>query len=111
MLDKEPIIIMANINCIEWKIRFLPSEQMREGDNGTCWSLKRIIDIDASLGYQEAKKVLTHELMHALMATQGRSYEEEINNESVCEIVAWNIDKIVSLRDSIMQQKYNKEEV
>jgi len=105
----KPIIINVSINDTSWKVRFLPSDQMREGDNGTCWSLKRTIDIDDSLGYHEAKMVLTHELMHALMATQGRSFEAELNNESVCEIVAWNLDKIVRLRDSIMQQRYKKE--
>lgn len=105
---EKPIIINVNINDIPWKVRFLPSEQMRDGDNGTCYSLKRTIDIDDSLDYSEACIIITHELMHALMATQGRCFEEEINNESVCEIVAWNLDKLVCLRDSILSTKYNK---
>lgn len=107
-MNTEPIIINVDINNIEWKVRFLSPEQMREGDNGTCWSLKRTIDIDDSLDYYEVMKVLTHELMHALMATQGRSFEEALSQESVCEIVAWNLDKLLILRDDIMKQRYNK---
>ena len=100
-------IIKFKLGNHNWRVRFLPTHLMRENENGTCWTGKRCIDIDESMDDKETKLVLTHEIVHALMATQGRVYEEGLCNESVCEFIAWNIDEIVSVRNKIMERRRN----
>lgn len=99
-------IIKVKIGNHLWSIRFLDREQMRPGEDGTCWSCKKCIDIDSASGRNETSIILTHELVHALLATQGRCYQKKFSHEEMCEFVTWNIDEIIKIRDKVLKEVY-----
>lgn len=87
-----------------WSIRFIPPYLMKDGNDGTCHTAKRCIDIDNSMSKEEIKLILTHELVHAYLGMGGRIYEKSLDDESVCEFIAWNIDDIVRVRNKILAE-------
>lgn len=101
-------IIKVKIGSRVWSIRFLPENLMRENEYGTCWSLKRAIDIDASLDYEEAKIILGHELSHAYLASYGKLHNKTFDEEELCDFITWNIDEIIKVRDKIMKERFSK---
>lgn len=96
-------IVPIRINNRKWEVRFIDPSDMRESDVGTCWSLKRIIDIDGSLDYEEAKIILTHELAHAFLASCGDVHQEQYNAEKVCDFIAWNVDEMIAIREKVLR--------
>ena len=102
---KKSQIIKVQIGNYKWSIRFLPPELMRENEYGTCWSLKRAIDIDASLDHEEAKIILGHELAHAFLTVAGKLHNKEFDEEEVCDFITWNIDQIITIRDKVLEAR------
>lgn len=96
-------IIPFKIHNRKWEARFINTEQMRKGDIGTCWSYKLTIDIDNSLGYEEAKIILAHELTHAFLSSCGCTHQDKLNQENICDFVGWNIDEMIAVRDKILK--------
>ena len=105
---KDKTIIKVKIGSRIWEIRFLDQEYMRPKEWGTCWSLKRVIDIDSSLDYEEAKIILGHELVHAYITSFGKLHKRTFSEEEVCDFVTWNIDEIMSVRDKILKERFRK---
>ena len=101
-------IVPIKIHNRKWEVRFIDPSDMRESDVGTCWSLKRVIDIDGSLDCEEAKIILTHELAHAFLTSCGDLHQESYNEEKVCDFVAWNIDEIMAIRDKVIKVVFNQ---
>ena len=100
------MIIKVKIYDYTWSIRFLKPELMRENEYGTCWTIKRAIDIDDSLTYEEARLILGHELAHAFVAVAGKLHENDFSEEEVCDFIAWNMDAIIRIRDKILAEKF-----
>ena len=103
------IIIKVKISSRIWSVRFLKPEQMRESEYGTCWTLKRAIDIDGTLDYEETKIILGHELVHAYLAAFGKLHNKNFDEEEVCDFITWNIDDIISVRDKILKERFSNE--
>lgn len=101
-------IIKVKILGHSWEVRFLERKLMYENNNGTCWSLHKAIDIATDLTLEETKFILTHEITHAILGICGRTFEDTLDHESACETVAWHIDEIIKLRDSIMKERFGK---
>lgn len=99
-------IFKVKIGNHKWSIRFLPPDLMRENEYGTCWSLKRAIDIDASLDKEEAKIILGHELSHAFLTVAGKLHNKQFDEEEVCDFITWNIDQIMSIRDYVLMERF-----
>ena len=99
-------IFKVKIGNHKWSIRFLPPDLMRENEYGTCWSLKRAIDIDASLDKEEARIILGHELSHAFLTVAGKLHNKEFDEEEVCDFITWNIDQIMSIRDYVLKERF-----
>jgi len=101
----KPVIVKIKIVTRIWSVRFIPQEMMRDSEWGTCWSLKRVIDIDNSLNEEEAKIILGHELTHAFLTSFGKLHERNFIEEEICDFVTWNADEIVRLRDYVMKER------
>lgn len=99
-------IINVKILGHSWGIRFMPRGLMHDQNNGTCWLLHKRIDICDDLTKEEATFVLTHELAHAFMGMSGRTFEDNLSAESVCETIAWHVDELVMIRDKIINERF-----
>lgn len=105
-MNNKKFIFKVKIGNYKWSIRFLPPDLMRENEYGTCWSLKRAIDIDASLDKEEAKIILGHELSHAFLTVAGKLHNKDFDEEEVCDFITWNIDQIISIRDYVLKERF-----
>ena len=95
----------------EWKVRFLRRHLMSDENNGTCWHLKKTIDIADDLTEAEARFVLMHELTHAIFGMCGRVFDEEFSEESICETFAWHADEMIAVRDRVIRERFCRKEV
>lgn len=93
-----------------WEIRFLKRSLMKDGNHGTCWDLKRTIDIADDLTESEARLVIAHELTHAILYMCGRAFDEGLSEESVCETFAWHADEIIAVRDRVIKERFHQKE-
>lgn len=98
-------IIKVKIGGHLWSVRFMEPHLMRPDENGTCWTNKCCIDIDCTMDEKETKLILTHEIVHALLGTQGRAFQKEYDEESICEIITWNIDEIIAIRNKVLEAR------
>ena len=105
---KNTQIIKVKIGAHLWSIRFMEPHLMRPDDNGTCWTNRKCIDIDNTMDKTETKLILMHEIVHAFLGTEGRVYQKDFDDESICEIIAWNIDEMISVRDKVLKARYGK---
>lgn len=101
-------IIKVKINGRTWSIRFMKPEFMTEDHYGTCWTLYRAIDINSTFLYEETKLLLTHELVHAYLASSGTAHQEKFDTEYICDFIAWNIDDLISVRDKILKERFGE---
>ena len=92
----------------EWEIRFLKRELMNDGNHGTCWELKRTIDIADDLTEPEARLVIAHELTHAVLFMCGRAFDEGLSKESICDTFAWHADEIIAIRDRVIKERFHQ---
>lgn len=104
------IIIKAKVNGHNWKIRFVDQNFLPEGVFGITYFARKMIDIRDDLDKENAELTLTHELTHATLTSQGRTYQKTFTREDICEFVAWNIETIKAIKDQIMKERYAKEE-
>lgn len=101
-------IVKVKILGHSWEIRFLERKLMFDGNNGTCWHLHKAIDIATDLTPEETKFILMHEITHAFLGICGKTFETNLDHESICETVAWYIDEMIKLRDLIMKERFGK---
>ena len=89
-----------------WEVRFMERNLMHEGNNGTCWLLHSSIDICSDLTENETRFILTREITHAVLGISGRTFEKDMDQESVCETIAWHIDEIIAIRNQVMKERF-----
>lgn len=107
---------MININGREWEILlvspFHPTLRRSDGNYtlGVCDDLQSAIYITKDLKLEYLKKVLGHELTHAVMFSYGidLSYEQE---EVFADLIATYGQEIVYKTNLIFQQIKEKREV
>ena len=87
---------LYDINGYKWRVFFEKREKMN-GNDGMCKpnDLQIVIDIDLS----DQAQILTfsHEIVHAILDTQGRTYQKKFGLEEVCELIAWQNKSIYEL--------------
>ncbi len=88
---------LYDINGYKWKVFFEKREKTLNGNDGMCIpnNLQIVIDIDLS----DQAQILTfsHEIVHAILDTQGRTYQKKFDLEEVCELIAWQNKLIYEL--------------
>lgn len=79
-----------------WELKFVDKKEI-EGNDGLCKPNDFIILIRKDLKKETASLVFAHEVVHAILDTQGRCYQKRFNIEEVCEFVAWQNDTVHTL--------------
>ena len=100
-------IVKVKIGKHIWSVRRLPPEDMdwqKFKMYGYTWDQHRAIDILDTLSEEDLPLVIKHEVVHALLDTQGRRYQKKFDVEEVCEFIAWNIDEINKISNEIINK-------
>ncbi len=97
-----------NIGNYKWELKFVPPEEIPECDGRTFYNDFRIL-VRNDLGRIPARLVIIHEIVHAILGTQGRVYQKEFGVEEVCEFIAWKLPEINAIMDKIDAEYYEKE--
>lgn len=83
----------TRIGLYEWEVRIATREETHGNDGQTrCNEFTILIADDLSLTTREI--VLRHEVVHALLDTQGRVYQNKLSIEDMCEFIAWKLPEI-----------------
>lgn len=94
------------INNVEWDFNFVPSVCLPANYYGQCCEEELTINVLENMSPQRQRFTIIHELIHAIIHSQGRAYTwEDMNEENVCEFIAWNLDTINSLVDYIEEHR------
>ena len=92
------------IGLYTWDILFVDKEQIKDNDGQTrCNDFQILIRNDLSPVTTEL--VLRHEVVHALLDTQGRVYQKKFDIEEVCEFIAWKLPEINDIVENVMSKK------
>lgn len=94
----------VKIGNYDWNVRFVSKEELKGSDGQTrCNDFEILIRDD--LNEESTNVIVIHEIVHALLDTQGRVYQRKFDLEEVCELVGWNADAILKARDLIMKRR------
>jgi len=92
------------IGLYTWDIQFVDKEVIKGNDGQTrCNDFQILIRNDLSMITTEL--ILRHEVVHALLDTQGRVYQKKFDLEEVCEFIAWRLPEINQVVETIMQER------
>lgn len=93
--------VKHRIGLYECKIAFVGKEQIQGSDGQTrCNDFQILIRNDLSPVTTEL--ILRHEVVHALLDTQGRVYQKKFDLEEVCEFIAWKLPEINQIVEDVM---------
>ena len=98
-----------NILGYQWRVSFVDRSEIN-GCEGRTIPSQMEIKIANDMPDAATEVVFIHEVIHALMDSQGRCYERKLDVELVCEFIAWNYNIINSIVDSYRQLKKWEEE-
>lgn len=105
--------IKVRIGLYPFEIRFLDREQMERSHGercvGYCWFKQRAIDIIDDMDKISTELTIRHEIVHAILYTQGRVQQKKFDLEEVCELIAWKLPEINDVVERVMEQRYEKE--
>ena len=105
-------IIKVNILGHTWKIRFLPYDTLNKevGFNalGYTFTDRKCIDVCDHYEPADTERIIAHELAHAFICGQGRTFQKKFTQEEVAEFVAWSIDEMMKVKEQIMKARYEK---
>lgn len=62
------------------------------------------IEIDDSADDIKTQLLLRHEIVHAILCTQGRAYQEKFGLEEMCEFIAYKLPEINQVMEHITTQ-------
>ena len=98
--------MIIEINNVKWDFRFVDETALPPGYYGQCSSELLAIRVLKTITPARQRYTVAHELTHALIASQGRTYcYHNLTEEELCEFMAWNADTIIKLTDYIMNNK------
>lgn len=86
------------IGGYEYSVQYIPHSEM-PGYDGLTYSNERTIKIRNDLDDTATLLIVTHEVVHALLATQGRVFQKKFDVEEVCELIAnrlFEINEIIA---------------
>lgn len=76
-----------------WQVQFVPKDLLGDYEGVTHHNLF-VIQVRDDLPVMATRLTLIHEIIHALLGTQGRCYQKEFTNEDVCEFIAYRFEEI-----------------
>lgn len=83
----------VRIGCYTWQVKFVPKEEINGCDGRTFPNDFKIL-VRNDLNPIVMRSVFIHEVVHALLDTQGRCYQRKFDLEDVCEFIAWRFNEI-----------------
>ena len=84
--------IHITVGSYHFNLIFVPFEELKM--DGLTNINDRIIKVRDDLDRQATLITIKHELVHALIGTQGRVFQKKIDIEDMCEFVAWRLEEI-----------------
>ena len=105
MKEKQTVVC---IGMYPFKVQFVDYEELN-GCDGKTFINGRTIKIRNDLDGIDTELVLRHEVVHAILDTQGRCYQKKFDLEEVCEFIAYKLPEINNVVDTILRQLNNKE--
>ena len=81
------------IGLYEWKVLIVDRKEI-DGNDGRTIPNSLEIKIASDLKGITREITFIHELVHALLGTQGRCYQKKFDLEDMCEFIAWNYEEI-----------------
>lgn len=105
-------LIKLNILEHDWEVRFVPKDVLKKELGfdalGFTFIDKFTIDIVDTCSKQEAKRILAHEITHAILSSQGRAFQKKFTQEEVCEYVAWTFELTNKLVNNVLIKVFEK---
>lgn len=83
----------TRIGLYEWEVRLATREETH-GNDGQTRCNEFVILIADDLNPTTREIILRHEVVHAILDTQGRVFQNKFNLEEVCEFIAWKLPEI-----------------
>lgn len=99
--------IVCVINGYSFNVNFVPKSEL-ENFEGITMHNNRVIKIRDDLDKVATTLILRHEIVHALLGTQGRVFQTRFSCEELCEFVAYNLPTIEQITDYILSMRYMK---
>lgn len=95
--------MQIKINDVTWNFRFVDEIGLPPNYHGICNSETLEVRVLKTLNDEHKRKTTIHELTHALLTSQGRTYMwKDMCEEDVCEFMSWNADIIMKLADFLL---------
>ena len=83
----------VRIGNYTWTVKFVDISQLPNADGETRYNVFEILIRD-NLQEGMRRMVFIHEVVHALLGTQGRCFQKQFDLEDVCEFIAWRFNEI-----------------
>lgn len=99
-------IIKVRIGLYPWTVRFIDKYMMQDKTLGCTWFKQRSIDILDDMDKITTELTIRHEIVHAILYTQGRADQKKFGLEEICEFIAWKLPEINDIVETIMRQRY-----
>ena len=81
------------IGLYDWKVKIVDRKDIDGCDGRTAPNSLEILIADDIKGITR-EITFIHEVIHALLNTQGRCYQKKFNVEELCEFISWKLPEI-----------------
>jgi len=95
--------IDVRIGLYPFKVMFVSYSEM-DGNDGSTFHNDRTIKIRDDLDKVATELVIRHEVVHAILGTQGRVYQKKFDLEDMCEFIAYKTPEINDIVERIMKE-------
>ena len=83
----------VRIGNYTWTVKFVDIQELPRSEGQTRVNTFEIL-IRNSLNEETKRLTFIHEVVHALLNTQGRFYQNKFTQEEICEFIAWRFNEI-----------------
>ena len=83
----------VRIGNYTWTVKFVDQKEI-PGNNGEAHYLTQTIYLRNDMPSLATRNVFIHEVVHALLGTQGRIFQKRYTDEDICEFIAWRFNEI-----------------
>lgn len=101
--------IKVRIGLYPFVVCFVARDEI-DGCDGKTMHNERTIKIRNDLDDIATEIVLRHEIVHAILGTQGRCFQKKFDLEDVCEFVAYKFPEIQQIVECVMKEFEKKYE-
>ena len=99
--DKKGKKVPINIGSYPFQVCLVEPKEI-EGSDGILHHNDRLIKIRNDLDKVGTELILKHEIVHAILLTQGRVYQKKFDIEEMCEFIAYQTAEIERLTEYIL---------